>query len=495
MKLSHIFTLFLILLLSACSERKEESKPAEDTSAGENQSDVALAQEPTVAGSATADTKASQSGSVNYLPVLLETIEGAEEIAKLQREVQAIQALQRQRAELKSQIGAASNPEERSELQASLSRLEGAFTEQNDLLKQAYGIDFASPNEYVFAAQKTEVLVQAEAESTSTEVAADGDGFVVTKVLEGSDLIRQFLSDLEKVKRVRAHVVRLRQALAAATEEDVQAGLSAKINEATEIYQQNNRAMFEAYGYTFARPSKTRNTELSLYVQPPLPKLNEQAGVPDDYVFIGSLEGVEANLKFKQNLQIMKASRARAQQLAESLAAATDEAKKTELQNQLDTLQSQIERDAKTMLEAYKFSNDRNYRQIVTKARLDIQLTDKEIAAKKAEDPDYRPPENGYVPLITINNADANAEFQKNVQVIERMRQQIVQAEQALQDATNEAEKAELQASIKAATEKLSQANAVMAETYKYSLNRKYQYAVEASDLYLQLTRAEMSEL
>jgi hypothetical protein len=122
-------------------------------------------------------------------------------------------------------------------------------------------------------------------------------------------------------------------------------------------------------------------------------------------------------------------------------------------------------------------------------------LTEEEIAARKAKNPDYEAPENGYEPLITINNAEANIEFRNNVQVMERMRQQILQAKQQLEQVTDAAEKVQLQASIDAATEKLTQTNEAMAQAYKYSLTRKYAYVVEDSELYLQLTRAELSKL
>jgi hypothetical protein len=484
------------MLFTACSEPQEASGSAADAVRRADQTEAVVSGglEMVSAPDATV-AEASEGGSVNYLPVLLRRIEGADQIAALQQQVREVQTTQRRRAELTAQISAASDSAERSELEAALARVDAAFAEQNEGLKQAYGIDFASPNEYLFVAQKSEVLVQADPESTSGEVASEGGDFVVTKVLEGAELIRQFSTDYNQMKQVRAQILGWQQALTQARADEARAELEAKINQATEVYQQNNRAMFEAYGFTFARPSKTRNTELNIYVQPPLPKLNEQAGVPDDYIFIGSLDGAEVNLKFRQNLQIAEASRAQAQRLSASLAAATDDSEKADLQSQLDSLRKKIDQDAKTMLEAYKFSKDRNYRQVVTKARLYIQLTEEEIATQKEKDPNYVVPEDGYAQVATINNADANLEFQKNIKVIEGMRQQIVEAKQALQGLGDEAKKSRIQALIDAATEKLSRANTAMAESYRYSLSRNYQYVIEASDLYLQLTRAEMSQL
>lgn len=494
MKYPLIPALLLTLLFSACSKPEEESQPAADHSAAEALTEPSSAPDLANSAAGAPEAESSKGGSVNYLPVLLQKIEGAEKIAALQQQVQAVQAIQQQRAGLNAQIRAASDPAKLDELKADLNRAEQAFTQQNDQLIQRYGIDLGSRNEYLFVAQKSEVLVQADADPASADAEAV-DRWVRTKSLEGAQVIRQFLNELNQVKQIRVAIAQLEAARSAATDEAAQAELSTKIGEATELYQQRSKRLFEAYGYTLERPSIARNTELNVYVQPPLPKLNQVASVPDDYVFIGRLEGVATNLEFARNLQVVEATSKRARYLAESLAAESDAAKKAELQEELDALAAKIDQNAKAMLEAYKFSNDRNYRQVVTKARLDIELTEAEIAARQAEDSDYTAPENGYEPVIKINNAAANSEFRNNVQVMERLRQQIVQAQQALPNVADAAEKAELQAAIETATKKLSEINAAMAETYKYSLTRKYQYVVEESELYLQLTRAELSEL
>lgn len=501
MKTLLIPTLLLTLLFSACSKPEEEAKAADDTSATEAPAEAAVAPtaptdlETAVTTTPETATEKTKQKSVNYQPVLLQTIEGAENIAALQVRVQEIQSVNENRAKLAAQIAEETDPAKLSELEAALSAIEKVFADQNDQLIKEYNVDLDSTNEYLFVAQKLEVLVQLEADSAMSDADSTDAGFVVTKEIVGQELINQFIGHLEQVAQIRKDIASLEQALTQATEKEAQTQLTSKIIEVTGIYQEANQKIFDAYGYTFDRPSKTQNKELSIYSQPPLPKLNEVDAIPDDYIYIGQLEGVETNLEFERNLKVMEAARSQAERLAQSVSNEEDEAKKAELQKEFDTLVTKINEDNQTMVKAYKYSLDRSYSQVVTKARLYIQLTEEEIAAKKEKDPDYTPAENGFEALSTINGAESNLAFQKDTQMMERMRAQIIEVTQALALETDEETKATLQEFIEQATERLTEVNKTMAEVYKYSITRKYEYVVENSDLYLQLSREEISNL
>jgi hypothetical protein len=78
---------------------------------------------------------------------------------------------------------------------------------------------------------------------------------------------------------------------------------------------------------------------------------------------------------------------------------------------------------------------------------------------------------------------------------MERMRRQIIQAKQALPLETDEAKKLKIRDYIDQMTANLTESNKAMADAYKYSLSRTYEYVVEDSEIYLQLSREEISNL
>ncbi|MGJ8640666.1 MAG: hypothetical protein ACSHYA_14850 [Opitutaceae bacterium] len=481
--MKHLFIPTLSLLLFACSKPKEETvieAPAAEESA-------ALAE--TLPASQSVEETASK--KVNYLPVLLKTVESTEDIAELEKRLNAIQPINDQYNALLAQIRSETIPEKLDELKSALQPIEQDFKAQNVQLIEQYGIDLNSTNEYLLIKQKTDIFVQLDEGSADS---AD-EGYVLTKTLEGSELVEQFENDLQQVAQVGEYIAHLKQVLATTTEEAAQAGITTELAEAQKLFIESNKILFDTYGYTFERPSKIRHTKLGIYSQPALPRLNEIPGMPNDFIYIGALEGVDANLEFERNLRIMQTNKERAKSLVENISAEADGAKKAEIQKEFDALIAQLDEDNKTMVEAYKYSIERDYSQIVTKARLYIKLTEAEIAAQKAKNEDYTAPENGFEPIITINGVDQNLAFQRDTEMIRVLRENIVQARQAFEAETDEAKKAQIQEFMQQAIERITAANKAMIETYKYSLNREYEYVVENSDIYLQLTREEISEL
>lgn len=228
--------------------------------------------------------------------------------------------------------------------------------------------------------------------------------------------------------------------------------------------------------------------------QPNSPKLNDESGLSDDYVLIGALKGPQLNQEFRRNVQVMQSQRKEALTLREQIQAETDEAKQAELQKQFDALEKKINENNQTMIDTYKYSLNRNYAQITKKARVYIQLTDEEIAKEKAQNPKYAVPKDGLADLLTIEGVKANQDFINNVQVMQSLRNKIIQAKQAVELETDESKKAEQQAQIDSDMKKLTENNKLMVNTYKYSLERNYQYVTEESDLYLQLTPEEMAK-
>jgi hypothetical protein len=348
-KMKHLLLppLLIALLLSACSKPEEESNTVEAPSP--------VDRAPEAAEPKTATEK------INYLPVLIKTVQGAQNIVALQNRFQAIQTVIDNKNRLSEQLSQETSTEKLQELNTAFTPIEQSFTEQNDQFIKSYGIDLNSTNEYFLVAQKTEVLVQQD------------DDFIVTKTLDNAQLIKQFQSDLQQVSQIQEYITRLNEALETTTVAAEQSKISAQLVQSRERFTQSNNILFENYGYTFARPSKSRTTEIGIYSQPQLPKLNETLGVPDDYLDVGDLIGVETNLEFQNNLKVMEAARQHVGNLNQTISTEADEAKKLELQKKLDAHIAQLQQNNVKMIEAYNYSIDRNYAQIVTKARLYIE--------------------------------------------------------------------------------------------------------------------------
>lgn len=486
MKHTYPLVLILTLILSACSKPAEK----EETTA----QDLPEIAQPKAA-------QDTESSPTNYQPSLLKTIQGADQITELKHNLQAIQTAKSNIASITSAISSETDTAKKAELQNALETEEAKISVYNEKMLQAYDIDFEGSDEYIFTPQKAQIFVQMTTEEIAQRKEQDPNyaggemAFALTKELVTPQLIQQFQRDLSLIKQMRQEIVQMQQTLPTLTEEDAKTELEAAIKEATNRLIENDKNMFDAYGHTSQRPSQVNYVEMNVYSQPKLPELNEIAGLADDYVLIGTLKGAELNREFQRNVQTMQSLRNDLLTLRQQFNAETDEDKQAQLREQFEVLSDKTNENNQQMVEAYKYSLDRNYSQVTKKARVYIQLSEEDIAKKIELDPEYIAPEDGYEELLTIKTVKANQDFQNNVQLMQSLRNKIIQAKQALELETDEAKQAERQAQIDAATAKLIENNKRMTKAYRYSLNRNYQYIIEESDLYLQLSREEISAL
>jgi len=413
------------------------------------------------------------------------SLNDVDQIEILTQRINDAYELKAKKTELRSQIDATSDADTLRSLQEELERVDTDYQSQNITLITTYGINLDSPLEYLFLAQRANVLVQME----------DAGEFALTGELKTSEEIKQFQRDRSLIAQLGQRAEQIQQTLPRVDDEAEKAKLKASFEQIRALFEVSNAKLFDSYGYTFKRPSKTQNSVLDIYSQAPLPKLNNTPSVPNDYVLIGALESIEANLEFERNVNAMENAREEAKRLTRAILTEKDTAKEAELREALAKLNETINANSIKMIDAYKYSLDRNYKQIVTKARLYIKLTEDEINQQKEKDPNYLVPENGFVELLSINDVDANLAFQNDAQLMEYLRAQLVQLRQALESEKDEAVIQQLQAQLDQASKDLTKINTTMTEVYKYSIKRSYEYVVEASDLYLQLTREEIAAL
>jgi len=96
-----------------------------------------------------------------------------------------------------------------------------------------------------------------------------------------------------------------------------------------------------------------------------------------------------------------------------------------------------------------------------------------------------------FVYIASLNDAAANDEFRRNVQIMQARRNQGINLARAVQAATSMEQRNAFQAQLDEINERLTADNNVMVQTYGYSLLRRYTQVIEVSHLYLELTPEE----
>jgi hypothetical protein len=97
--------------------------------------------------------------------------------------------------------------------------------------------------------------------------------------------------------------------------------------------------------------------------------------------------------------------------------------------------------------------------------------------------------------IATINGAQANREFQTNVQLMQNERQAVIELNNAFENEKDAAKKKELKTKLDAALAKLNSDNAKMEKAYGFSIVRNYVMEIETANIYLQVTDEEAAKL
>jgi hypothetical protein len=97
--------------------------------------------------------------------------------------------------------------------------------------------------------------------------------------------------------------------------------------------------------------------------------------------------------------------------------------------------------------------------------------------------------------VSTLNTAEANREFQANVQLIQAQREAAIQINAAMEKETNAAKKKELKGQLDALIAKLNENNEKMRKAYGFSLERNYTLEVEKAHVYMLVTDEEAAKI
>ena len=102
------------------------------------------------------------------------------------------------------------------------------------------------------------------------------------------------------------------------------------------------------------------------------------AGGDGDWVEVSRLTSVEANQRFRQNVQVMQRLRNNAMRLRQALSSAGNDEKRGELRASLDELMAKINENNQKMVDTYGFSLAHDYRLEVERAHVYMRVTPEE---------------------------------------------------------------------------------------------------------------------
>ncbi len=97
--------------------------------------------------------------------------------------------------------------------------------------------------------------------------------------------------------------------------------------------------------------------------------------------------------------------------------------------------------------------------------------------------------------VCTLNTAQANQEFQANVQLVQAQRKLAIDTNTALEKETDAKKKKKLKADLDALLVKLNENNQKMIKTYGFSLERSYTVSIEKADVYMLVTDEEAAQI
>ena len=112
-----------------------------------------------------------------------------------------------------------------------------------------------------------------------------------------------------------------------------------------------------------------------------------------------------------------------------------------------------------------------------------------------AAEPAAAPKQQKLLKVCTLNTAQANKEFQANVQLVQAQRQLAIEANAAYEKETDAKKKKDLKEKLDALLAKLNENNQKMIKTYGFSLERSYTVSIEKSDVYMLVTDEEAAKI
>ncbi len=127
---------------------------------------------------------------------------------------------------------------------------------------------------------------------------------------------------------------------------------------------------------------------------------------------------------------------------------------------------------------------------VVSLPALSLQAAD-----QKAAQPAPAAKQQKLLKVATLKTAEANREFQANVQLLQAQRQAAIQLNSEIEKETNAAKKKELKTQLDALIAKLNENAEKMRNAYGFSLERNYTIEIETAHVYMLVTDEEAAKI
>ncbi len=207
-----------------------------------------------------------------------------------------------------------------------------------------------------------------------------------------------------------------------------------------------------------------------------------------------TLNSVQANEEFNRNVRFMQAQRQRLVSKHNALKAVADEEARETIQVEIDELFVKINANNKKMYATYGFSLTRKYKLEPDESFVFMLVSDDEAAkyAEKTggEDPAGTTGQQKLIKVCTLGSAEANREFNRNVNLVKAQRQLAVGKHEQLETATADQQEA-IQAEIDDIMLKLNENNEKMFNIYGFSITRNYTISIAKANVYMWVSEEE----
>jgi hypothetical protein len=221
----------------------------------------------------------------------------------------------------------------------------------------------------------------------------NGQKFALVATIKTAATNREFQNNVQIVQRQREVAADLKRRLDQAFTVGEKDAVQKKLDETLKSLNENNALMVKTYGFSLLRNYLIRFVKTRLYS--PLTDEEYEKVTPEDkakpdtiktiegkvYLYIASIDGVEANDVFRQNVQLVQNQRQRLIQIKQALDAATKEEEKAKLKEEFDKSEEVLKKNNDEMVKNYGFSLIRNYLLDVEESQLYIVLVEDEVKA------------------------------------------------------------------------------------------------------------------
>lgn len=220
------------------------------------------------------------------------------------------------------------------------------------------------------------------------------------------------------------------------------------------------------------------------------------------FIYLLELRTPEANEEFQRNLSIIQVQNSQIKHLKDQISAEKDAEKKLYLEATMKKLEAEYRENEKLMAQAYRFAENRTYKQVYFKTNICVVLTKNEIAEMKMSDGTLLDPQKmsnksnfSMYRITEINGSLDNDKLQNALAGLMNKQLEINKLRKQLSETKDAVAQKSLNEKIVAAEAEIKKLDGAIRKDYKVPAGRDYAVEVSNSRLYMLLTDAEVKDI